>query len=163
MAETSSFVDGSTSSHRFDWGWLSQQLLRAQLRSHRQALTTAQPWFTGVPDSVPEKIERQYHNGAGEPREDHQRPVGNEDIRDRAAHHIAPGRCRRGDTHPQKAQRPLDDNGHAALRRDEPQIGSHTLGGDVLQYDPEMRCPDGRGGINVKEVLSPTGLQPAPP
>ena len=125
--------------------------------------TAAQPRVTGVPDRVPEKVERQHHHGDGQPREDHQRPVGNEDIRDRAAHHVAPRGRRRGNTHPEKAQRRLNDNGHPELGRDEHQIGSHTLGGDVLQYDPEMRCPDGRGGINVKEVLSPTGLQPAPP
>jgi hypothetical protein len=47
-----------------------------------ESLTVAEPWVTGVPDRVPEKVERQHHNGAGETREDHQWPVGNEDIGD---------------------------------------------------------------------------------
>ena len=61
-----------------------------------------------------------------------------EDIRDRTAHHVAPGGRGWRNTYPEKAERRLNDNGHAELGRDEHQIGSHTLGGDVLQDDPEM-------------------------
>src|SRR5215510_850362 len=117
-----------------------------------ESLIVAEPWVTGVPDRVPEKVERQHHNGDGEAREDYQRPVGNEDIRDRAAHHIAPGGRRRGNAYPQKAQGRLNDNGHAELCRNEHQIRRDTLRGDVLQDDPEMRRPKGRGGIDVGEL-----------
>src|SRR5207247_7841446 len=72
-------------------------------------LAAAQPWVTGVPDRVPEKVERQHYYSDGQPREDHQRPVGNEDIGDRATHHVAPRGRRRGNTHPEKAQRCFED------------------------------------------------------
>src|SRR5215813_989924 len=118
-----------------------------------ESLAVAEPWVTGVSDRVTEKVERQHYNGDGEAREDHQWPVGNKNIRDRATHHIAPGGRRRGNAYPQKAQGRLNDDGHAELCRDEHQIGRDTLRGDVLQDDPGMRRPKGRGGIDVGELF----------
>ena len=55
-----------------------------------ESLTVAEAWVTGVPDRVPEKLNASTTMVIVRP-EDYQRPVGNEDIGDRAAHHIAPG------------------------------------------------------------------------
>ena len=82
-----------------------------QLSSHSQAVTAPQLRVENVPDGIAKKVERQHHEGDGDPREDHQGPMGYEDVRDGTPHHIAPGGRRRGNTHPEEAQGRLNDNG----------------------------------------------------
>ncbi len=65
-----------------------------------------------VPDGIAKKVERQDHNGDGNPRENHQGPMRDQDVRDGAAHHVAPGRRRRRNAHPEEAEGSLNDNGH---------------------------------------------------